>query len=975
VDVADSISTLRHIFQGGDIPSCLDAADANDDGSADISDPIFTLLYLFQGIRTPPAPGPQDCGGDPTPDDLACGSYARCAPNQPPAASFIATPVSGRAPLEVTFDATKSTDPDGPIALFLWDFADGTVASDCLTRHVFLSEGTYSVTLQVTDSDGANATNAQPISVAAPNRPPSLERIGDRFVLVGNSLVFRVTASDLDGDPIDLSVDTLPPNATFTAGTGEFVFTPDAIQVGVISLTFSATDGFGGVARELVSISVREPTPPPEGDALATDAGCTGVFNPGQALDYHLTMAPADWAALQADTTNSVYFSAQFACPEEEPLVVGVRRKPSGAGKFGLKIDVNRFVADQSYFGLKNLVLESGTGVATVEPSMRELLAEYLAWRLMQLSGAVSSRAAFARVHVNGQLLGLYIALEDVDTRFLRSRLGDDTGWLWEEGSDGGEWKTNETVPDPYGPYFCFFGEAGTSCPTPPLDELASTLPSRLDLDQLLRVGAVNALLGNRNGALAEKDNYFFYDWNGGPRLYLPWDLDRVMERQLDVFSSWNARFTYILFDRWQDLYAEILAELLSGPLALARIQEEIDRALAVAGSSLESDPQYQGVSAAATAADLKSWWTARHADVASQLSARRCRGPFDTRSVADYRLTLSPTYWGRLVADTTNSVYYPAELACNDHAPIAVGVRRKRSGGTEKVGLKIDINRYDAEQRFFGLKKLSLENGISEGDNESSVEALSTEYLAWRLMVLSGAKASRAAFVRLHVNGDPIGVYVSVEQVDTTFLKTRLGNDDGWLYKKSGGDDGYQTNEDQANPFAAYFCFWANGAQSCAVPPAGELAVSLPQHLDIEQTLRMGAVNVLISNTDGPLVKDNNYHFYDYAGGTRVYLPWDLDTVMKSALDPFTRLEAKYTDVLFTRWEDDYDVILTDLLAWPLRLEVIHGEIENLFSVAGAFLDSDPHLVGDSSAATRVKLRDWWSARHAQVAAQVAAH
>ncbi|MBN1444398.1 MAG: CotH kinase family protein [Planctomycetes bacterium] len=975
VDIADSIFSLRYMFQGWTAPPCLDAADANDDGDADISDPIVTLLYLFQGGRALPSPGPQDCGPDPTPDDLACSSYTACPPNQPPTASFTATPASGRAPLDIAFDASGSADPEGVIASFEWDFGDGGLGSGSPTSHVFLSEGTYSVVLQVTDDGGASATSTVSISISAPNHPPSLDPIGDQVVLVGNSLPIRVTASDPDGDPIALSVDPLPTNATFTAATGEFVFTPDSAQVGVISLTFSATDGFGGVARELVNIAVREPATPPEGDSLSTAEGCPGVFNPNQVLDYHLSLDPADWTALQADASNSLYFSAQLACDGEAPLVVGVCRKPCGGGKVGLRIDVNRFVADQSYFGLKNLVLESGTQTATLVPSMRKLLAEYLAWRLMQLSGAVSSRAALARVHVNGEFLGVYIAIEAVDKRLLRSRLGDDTGWLWEEGSSGGEWRTNETVPDPYAPYFCFFGEAGMTCATPPLDELAGTLPSRLDLGQLLTVGAVNALMGNRNGPLAQKDNYYFYDFDGGPRLYLPWDLDQVMERDLDVFSSWNARFTYVLFDRWQDLYAEILGDLLAGPLALARIHEEIDRALALAGPSLESDPHYQDASAARTAADLRSWWTARHDDVAGQLSARRCRGPFDTSSVADYRLTMSSANWAQLTADSTNSVYYQAELACNDHVPMNVAVRRKRSGGTEKVGIKIDLNRYDDGQSFFGLNKLSLENGISEGDSESSVEALATEYLAWRLMVLSGAKASRTAFVRLHVNGAPLGIYVSVEQVDKPFLKTRLGNDEGWLYKKSGGDDGYRTNEDVANPFEADLCFWANGAHSCAIPPAEELAVSLPQHLDIEQMLRMGAVNVLMSNTDGPLVKDNNYYFYDYEGGARVYLPWDLDTVMKDALNVFTSFEAKYTDVLFTHWEDDYEGILTELLAWPLRLEAIHGEIDNLFSVAGDLLDSDPYLDGDSSAETRVKMRDWWSARHAQAAAQVAAH
>ena len=64
--------------------------------------------------------------------DLTGGTVRRfhySSGNQPPAAVVTATPVSGNAPLQVTFDATGSTDPDpGDILSYQWDFTnDGTV--------------------------------------------------------------------------------------------------------------------------------------------------------------------------------------------------------------------------------------------------------------------------------------------------------------------------------------------------------------------------------------------------------------------------------------------------------------------------------------------------------------------------------------------------------------------------------------------------------------------------------------------------------------------------------------------------------------------------------------------------------------------------------------------------------------------------------------------------------------------------------
>ena len=93
------------------------------------------------------------------------------------------------------------------------------------------------------------------------------------------------------------------------------------------------------------------------------------------------------------------------------------------------------------------------------------------------------------------------------------------------------------------------------------------------------------------------------------------------------------------------------------------------------------------------------------------------------------------------------------------------------------KVGLKVDVDFVIANQNFHGLKKMSLENGVSSGDNTDSADVRDylAEYLGWRLMVRSAAVTGRAAFVLVRVNGAVLGVYVNVEQPDKRFLATRL--------------------------------------------------------------------------------------------------------------------------------------------------------------------------------------------------------
>ena len=69
---------LVYLFLGGDLPTCLDAADANDDGQLSISDPIYTLDLIFGAAKAPSPPYP-GCGGAPTEDSLSCFGLGSCS--------------------------------------------------------------------------------------------------------------------------------------------------------------------------------------------------------------------------------------------------------------------------------------------------------------------------------------------------------------------------------------------------------------------------------------------------------------------------------------------------------------------------------------------------------------------------------------------------------------------------------------------------------------------------------------------------------------------------------------------------------------------------------------------------------------------------------------------------------------------------------------------------------------------------------
>ena len=87
------------------------------------------------------------------------------AANQPPTAVIASPTDSGtyREGTEVSFLSTGSTDPDGTIVSYNWTFGDGNTSTLANTTHIYATADTYTVTLTVTDDNGA--TNSTTVTV------------------------------------------------------------------------------------------------------------------------------------------------------------------------------------------------------------------------------------------------------------------------------------------------------------------------------------------------------------------------------------------------------------------------------------------------------------------------------------------------------------------------------------------------------------------------------------------------------------------------------------------------------------------------------------------------------------------------------------------------------------------------------------------------------------------------------------------
>jgi len=197
--------------------------------------------------------------------------------NSAPRAVIDAGPLSGTAPLKVTFDAKYSHDDDGEIAEVHWDFGDPqdrTFGGEVETSHVYGHAGTYLTTLTVVDNEGA--TDSQQIAIVVTNAPPIPQAsVSNDNPQPGREVTFNASDSyDVSGEIVSYQWDF----DDGSSANGKIV-THTYIEGGYYSVTLTLTDDEGATASTRLGMNVQPGKSDCGGDGGST-CGTNGGSQP-----------------------------------------------------------------------------------------------------------------------------------------------------------------------------------------------------------------------------------------------------------------------------------------------------------------------------------------------------------------------------------------------------------------------------------------------------------------------------------------------------------------------------------------------------------------------------------------------------------------------------------------------------------------------------------------------------------------------
>ena len=265
-------------------------------------------------------------------------------------------PYSGMVGSPVSFDGSGSTDIDGTLVSYAWDFGDANTGSGVNPTHTYGAAGLYTVTLTVTDDGGLTDTATTTVDIQpVPNQPPVA--VDDAYVMDEDSVLNMTVPgvmdddSDPDGDPLMAVLDADVTNGTLTLSEdGSFAYTPDVNFSGVDSFTYHVNDGRedSNIATVTITVNPVNDAPVANNDAATTnkdtpvdiDVLANDTDADGDSLSINSVIQPANGSVV-VNSDNTLTYTPLAGFTGEDSFTYTISDGNGGTDTATVTITVN----------------------------------------------------------------------------------------------------------------------------------------------------------------------------------------------------------------------------------------------------------------------------------------------------------------------------------------------------------------------------------------------------------------------------------------------------------------------------------------------------------------------------------------------------------------------------------------------------------------------------------------------------------
>ena len=369
------------------------------------------------------------------------------------------------------------------------------------------------------------------------------------------------------------------------------------------------------------------------------------LFDHSYVHEMNVEISEADWSDLLKNPTQKTKYQVNVTIDGEVINDVSFATKgnsslstlaSSKSNKYSFKINFGYYVDGQKYNGLKKLSLNNMYIDATC-------MKDYICYEIMKAAGVESPLTSYCILKINGEIFGLYLAIEEEGKSYLK-RTGNEDGAIYKpeitndgfntggggnRGGSGGGRGTSSSSDDPV--YLKYIDDEISSYPNifdnaevtvteeQELKVIAAlkalsegNIESALNVDEILRYFAAHNFVVNKDSYTGNRGHNYYLLENNGLLSMLPWDYNEAFgahglsnNSEVNTVINWGIdspldncseadrpMWTWITGnEQYLNQYHEIFSGLLSDYFESGLCAEEIDRVHDLIRSYVEEDP------------------------------------------------------------------------------------------------------------------------------------------------------------------------------------------------------------------------------------------------------------------------------------------------------------------------------------------------------------------------------------------------